>query len=661
MHELNFGVTDGDLAMDGNLSPQRPSRLIAIVQRAGWFLSGMAVVGVCLLFRSYAPAEHAAAKPPASPVKKASATEKAKPSAKAPVGTAAAAPKKNPIAAVVNNEPITRDDLAQECLVHYGEEVLESIMNRSLIQASCEKRKITISDAQVDEEIDRMARRFSLTKDQWVKMLEKERGIKPNRYAKDIVWPTLALRELAKNKLTVSKQELEEAYESEFGPSVKVRLIAIDSAERARKVHAEAVAKPEEFPALAKKYSKDTNSASAYGLIQPIRHHAGDPTLEKIAFALKKGEVSKIVQVGEMHVFIKCEEHLPPPKGVDRAKVEPTLIEALKDRKLRVAASDVFKELQKDATIVNVMNDPVKSKQMPGVAAMINDQKITLRELAEECLERHGTDVLEGSLNRKLIEQALRKKNIDITDEDVNAEVARAALSMGKLKTNGEPDVEAWLDYVTKGENISRKVYLRDEVWPSAGLKKLVGDNVKITQEDLQRGYDANYGPKAQCRAIVVNSHRRGLEVWEKARDNMTVENFGDLAEQYSIEAGSRALRGEVPPIQKNGGQPLLEKEAFALKPGQISGVICVGNTWVILFCEGFTKPIDTNFEEVKDMLYRDIHEKKQRIAMAKAFDSLKEEARIENYLTGSVKTPKREEQAQLDEPKVQLPTVRKR
>ena len=40
-----------------------------------------------------------------------------------------------------------------------------------------------------------MARKFSLTKDQWLKMLEKERGIKPVRYAQDIIWPTLALRD----------------------------------------------------------------------------------------------------------------------------------------------------------------------------------------------------------------------------------------------------------------------------------------------------------------------------------------------------------------------------------------------------------------------------------------------------------------------------------
>ena len=67
--------------------------------------------------------------------------------------------------------------------------------------------------------------------------------------------------------------------------------------------------------------------------------------------------------------------------------------------------------------------------------------------------------------------------------------------------------------------------------------------------------------------------------------------------------------------------------------------------TYVILYCEGYTTPIKTNLEEVKDLLYRDIHEKKLRIAMAKTFDQLKEDsAHVDNFLAGNIKLPKKEE-----------------
>lgn len=633
--------------MDGKARIPRQSSTRLWLSRLGWLASGMAVVAACVAGRAWMPAGNAEAKPPETKrgdIRRTSASEPAKTPPALP-GRAGTASRKNPIAALVNNEEISREDLANECLLHYGAEVLETLVNRMLIETACQRRQIVIKPEQVDAEVERMARKFSFTKDQWLKTLEKERGIKPARYAQEIIWPTLALRELAKDRLTVSKQELEEAFESEFGPGVKVRLIALDNPQKAKEIHAQAVARPDEFPALAKRHSQDANSASAYGLIQPIRRHMGDPKLEAAAFALKKGEISPLVQVGNLHVFVKCEEHLPATKNVDRAKIDPMLVDALKERKMRNAANDVFKILQSEAQVENVYNNAERSKQLPGVAAVVNGQQLTIRQLAEECLDRHGKDVLEGTINRRLIDQALRKRNLKVGDDEIQAEIARAALAMGKVDDAGQPDVAGWLEYVTGAENISREVYVRDEVWPSAALKKLVGKNVQVTPEDLKRGYEANYGPKIQCRAIVLNNQRKAQEVWEQCRENPTSQFFGDLAEKHSLEAGSRSLRGEVPPIQKHGGQPLLEAEAFTLsKDNPLSGIVQVGNTFVILFYEGQTKPIDVTLAEVKGDLHRDILEKKMRLAMAKAFESLKDNSHVDNHLTGEIKMAKRAE-----------------
>jgi parvulin-like peptidyl-prolyl isomerase len=183
-----------------------------------------------------------------------------------------------------------------------------------------------------------------------------------------------------------------------------------------------------------------------------------------------------------------------------------------------------------------------------------------------------------------------------------------------------------------------------------------------VTAEDLKRGYEANYGPKVRCRAIVMNNARRAQEVWEKARANKTVQYFGELAEQYSIEASSRSLRGEVPPIQKHGGQPSMEKEAFSLtKEEPLSGIVQMADSYIILFYEGRTESINASFEEVKSLLERDIHEKKLRIAMAKFFEDIKDNARIDNYLANNFKVPKKEEKVMAAEPPIAMPKVIKR
>ena len=78
--------------------------------------------------------------------------------------------------------------------------------------------------------------------------------------------------------------------------------------------------------------------------------------------------------------------------------------------------------------------------------------------------------------------------------------ILRAASESVKPKADGSPDVDAWLELVTKQQGVSVEVYRRDSVWPALALKKLVGDKVQISKEDLRKGYEANYGPRVRCR-----------------------------------------------------------------------------------------------------------------------------------------------------------------
>ena len=249
-----------------------------------------------------------------------------------------------------------------------------------------------------------------------------------------------------------------------------------------------------------------------------------------------------------------------------------------------------------------------------------------------------------------------KKRDITVSEKDMNDEIARAAALAVKPKPDGSPDVDAWLEQVTKEQGVSLEIYRHDAVWPSVALRKLAGEKVDITEEDLQKGFEANYGAKVRCLAIVLNNQRRAQEVFEKARKHNTSEFFGELAAQYSIEPGSNALRGEVPPIRKWGGQPLLEKEAFALKPGELSGVIQVGDKFILLRCEGFTKPADVKFADVRDEIYKDLYEKKLRLKMAECFENLQDSATIHNYLAGTSHSPKELSKAPEG---INLPTIK--
>ena len=175
---------------------------------------------------------------------------------------------------------------------------------------------------------------------------------------------------------------------------------------------------------------------------------------------------------------------------------------------------------------------------------------------------------------------------------------------------------------------------MRDAVWPSVALKKLVGDEVTVNDEDLRRGFEANYGTRVDVLACVLSNQRTAQEVWDLARSNPTSQFFGELANQYSVEPVSRANMGEVPPIRRFSGQPRVEEEAFSLTEADpLSAIIAVADRYIVLFYKGRTEPIVAELADVREELVRDIHEKKLRMAMAKEFDRLKESAQIDNYL----------------------------
>jgi parvulin-like peptidyl-prolyl isomerase len=595
-----------------------------------WLLVAVAILGVSILIRTGqgdrpATAARGQAEDSPSPSKASQAT----------TSLPRVGHPQHDVMALVNGRDISRRDLIDACVRRHGKDVLESLVNKRLIMNHCEKREIKISRDEINAEVERMASRFKLGREQWLEMLEKERGLSAEEYARDVVWPTLALRKLAAGQLEPSEEELQKLYESQFGPMVRARLISVADEKLAQQLYQQLVEQPNRFARLAMDHSQDVNSASVGGLIQPIRRHLGFPEIENAAFQLRPGEISKVIHAGSQYVILKCEAQIPP-RNLPMEQVREQLVEKISEQQLHKVAHTLFGKLQKTATIQNVYNDARLRETMPGVVATVNGDRITMRDLGKECMLRHGEEVLEIEISQMLLQQALDTAGQTVTDADLEAEVRHAAELAGVVDQQDRADLEQWFKTVLAEQQISRKQYMRDSVWPSAALKKLTASSIVVDKADIDKGFAANYGQRVRCLAIVLGDMRRAQEVWNKARKNPTPEYFGDLAEQYSIEPTSKSLRGEVPPIQRFGGQQRLEQVAFGLQPGQLSGIVQMGDKYIILRCEGRTEQIEIDQEEVREILGKDIYEKKLRMAMSEKFESIGEQSRVDNYLVGT-------------------------
>jgi foldase protein PrsA len=280
----------------------------------------------------------------------------------------------------VNNEYISYDEVAAEAMQRHGEEVLEALVNRKIIEQGCKSRGIDVTDAEISEEVMKIAKKFNMAVDQWYQMLQTERKIAPLQYRRDVVWPMIALRKLAGEEVVVTQKDLKEAFERHYGPRVKARAIVLNNLRHATEVWAKAKANPENFGKLAAQYSVEPGSRSLEGSIPPIPRFSSNPELEREAFKLKEGEISGVIQLPKLNQFIilLCEGQTEQVLD-DPSRVEGQLREELKEEKTQEAVAGVFEQIKRDARVDNYLTRQSTggTKKKAGAAESGQGNKVT--------------------------------------------------------------------------------------------------------------------------------------------------------------------------------------------------------------------------------------------------------------------------------------------
>lgn len=260
----------------------------------------------------------------------------------------------------------------------------------------------------------------------------------------------------------------------------------------------------------------------------------------------------------------------------------------------------------------------------------VNGKTISYDTVARECFDRIGSEVLDNIINRMIIQQEMEKRKLLISETELNQEVT-------KIAERFNLPVETWYQMLQSERDLTPLQYRRDVIWPMIALRKLAGEEIHIAESDMQQAFQRDYGPRVRVRMIMLDNVRRANEVWEKA--NRTPDEFDRLARENSIEPNSRSLGGSIPPISRYSGNPdnrAVENAAFRLKEGEISGLIQVGGKYVILKCEGHTKQVITDIQDVHEQLYDQLVETKTQERIAEVFEGLKRQTRVDNYLSNT-------------------------
>lgn len=267
----------------------------------------------------------------------------------------------------VDGHVISRRQLADECIARHGREVLENLINRTIIQQACAKRKIVVTGNEVKQEVVRIAKKFGLDVASWYQMLQAERGITPLQYHSDIVWPMLALKKIAGTKVEITNDEIKKAFQRHYGERVKARIIVLDNLRRASEVHRMVVQSPRDFSRIAQKHSIEPNSRALGGEIPPLQRHAGNPKLEEKAFRLRTGEISPVIQVGYNRFVIMICDGRTKQTITDIRTVLDELRAQLIEEKTQTNVAQVFEKLRREARVDNFLtNTSTGIKQTSG-------------------------------------------------------------------------------------------------------------------------------------------------------------------------------------------------------------------------------------------------------------------------------------------------------
>jgi foldase protein PrsA len=297
--------------------------------------------------------------------------------------------------ALVNGQVISRQQLADECVARKGKEILDLLINRMLIEQALRSKKLDVTAAEIDQEIENTAHRFGINREGWLRTLDKERGISPIQYARDIIYPAIALRKLCAGRVQVTPEDIQDSFEAQYSDKLRCRMIMVDKQSTAVEIWEELRKNPDGFERLAQERSMDAGSRSLGGLLaEPITRHAYPKNVSDNAFRQlvdgdakdmnpshkpKNGDFTGPIQVSEMAwIILRRESVIPGNKdaSLKNEQIRKQTYDLIYDVKLKETMNLVFQELAKAAGIENKLTGTMKmanEEQHPDYKEAVRD------------------------------------------------------------------------------------------------------------------------------------------------------------------------------------------------------------------------------------------------------------------------------------------------
>ena len=179
--------------------------------------------------------------------------------------------------------------------------------------------------------------------------------------------------------------------------------------------------------------------------------------------------------------------------------------------------------------------------------------------------------------------------------------------------------------------------WMEDVIRPRLLLTKLCEDKVKVTDEDLRKQFEREFGEKRRMQIIL----------WPKGDDLKAIQNTYakirgsqdefDSAARNQANPSLASTRGSITIARHTQGEdPIVIETAYKLKPGEVSEIISTKLGYVVLKMHEVVPPdAKADFEKEKPRLEKLAKDELMSQEIPKLFAELKKTAKPNFIFTG--------------------------
>jgi len=245
-----------------------------------------------------------------------------------------------------------------------------------------------------------------------------------------------------------------------------------------------------------------------------------------------------------------------------------------------VQAEQKSAQLHDDDIVARVNGTPIYRKSVREVVQ--GSLAVQDKQPDAAAIGKLAADALDSIIAFELLYQESQTRGITVDDKAVDEEIARTKSAF--------PDSHAF-DAAMKAKGMTMVDLRRDTRKTMAVNRLLEGQiwkDLRVTADQIKDFYEQNkqefkHPPQIRASHILIRlpehaapaerqaAKKRAADVLDKIKAG---GDFAQLAREYSDDAGSKSLGGDLGFFAKGEMVEAFEKEAFKLAPGQVSGIV---------------------------------------------------------------------------------------